>query len=680
MEGNPRRASRVPSARTLPIVSRLGAVSIAVLLLNDHVLKAAWPGLITGKLSDAAGLIVLPLLLASVVLLATRLVQHGFSEQRRTLVLRWSAVTSGIGFALVKTVEPATLAYEHVLGLLQWPARALLSVASDLPTPDPRPVELVADRSDLLVLPVLLLFSFSPTIQAPAGIRLSPRAGRLAAAALLTASSVALVATSPVQPPTAEIQDREEVPLSLRPGDGFLGLMTISVDDGAATDGSARPTASIYVSPAASKETPGTSQPAGVRMVVVPLDAGRQPLTTARGGGSNVQLESLSLNVGSGHLGCEQGQGRCLHRFLVDVSLEPGAPAFEGSLGAWVSARFEFRSAEPEASVSAPAGASVDIEIVPTAEAAESFRAGQSARLSGTEMLRGGGSAVIGVRSTLAGSSLTALEAGGVAVLRLQLGGSSDAFDEGVVATIRHELRAPPGSLESGREFGWSNEAGALLLFPFDGCPAAEACAVDLVIELEDASSSGSTRGSHEVPWSVEVLTYLPRAVPSAAAGRVQVTDLCAAEPAACLPPSPTPAPTPEPLRPSVAGILADAPRIEAGAMTFEFEDGRAWTVNVSAWRLYGPEPDAEPGVLLLSGRSPEGDWWAAFAPAAGRDGCFVITDRATFTPQQVTFDSRLTLLAGPDLEPDLAQPMPQPARAYCLDERGRVTGLLDPA
>ena len=32
----------------------------AVLLLNDHVFKQAWPGLVTGKLSDVAGLVVAP--------------------------------------------------------------------------------------------------------------------------------------------------------------------------------------------------------------------------------------------------------------------------------------------------------------------------------------------------------------------------------------------------------------------------------------------------------------------------------------------------------------------------------------------------------------------------------------------------------------------------------------------
>ena len=50
---------------------RVGAV--AVLVVNDHLLKAAYPGLITGKLSDVAGLVFFPLLLvglAEVVLAA----------------------------------------------------------------------------------------------------------------------------------------------------------------------------------------------------------------------------------------------------------------------------------------------------------------------------------------------------------------------------------------------------------------------------------------------------------------------------------------------------------------------------------------------------------------------------------------------------------------------------------
>ncbi|WP_156325293.1 hypothetical protein [Nonomuraea sp. SBT364] len=35
-------------------------VAALVLLLNDHLLKHAWPGPVTGKLSDVAGLVVAP--------------------------------------------------------------------------------------------------------------------------------------------------------------------------------------------------------------------------------------------------------------------------------------------------------------------------------------------------------------------------------------------------------------------------------------------------------------------------------------------------------------------------------------------------------------------------------------------------------------------------------------------
>ena len=40
--------------------------ALATLLVNDHVLKAAWPGWWTGKLSDLAALIVGPIAVAAV--------------------------------------------------------------------------------------------------------------------------------------------------------------------------------------------------------------------------------------------------------------------------------------------------------------------------------------------------------------------------------------------------------------------------------------------------------------------------------------------------------------------------------------------------------------------------------------------------------------------------------------
>jgi hypothetical protein len=44
---------------------------VALLALNDHVLKRSWPGLVTGKLSDLAGCFVLPLFVSAGLAVAT---------------------------------------------------------------------------------------------------------------------------------------------------------------------------------------------------------------------------------------------------------------------------------------------------------------------------------------------------------------------------------------------------------------------------------------------------------------------------------------------------------------------------------------------------------------------------------------------------------------------------------
>jgi len=70
----------------------LTIVAIAVLLLNDHVFKQAWPGLVTGKLSDVAGLVVAPPVLGLLfgLFLADRI---GAAA---------AVLVTGVGFALVK--------------------------------------------------------------------------------------------------------------------------------------------------------------------------------------------------------------------------------------------------------------------------------------------------------------------------------------------------------------------------------------------------------------------------------------------------------------------------------------------------------------------------------------------------------------------------------------------------
>ncbi|MFI9558938.1 hypothetical protein [Nonomuraea endophytica] len=93
-----------------------------VLLINDHVLKAAWPGLVTGKLSDVAGLVV-----------AAPLVSLLFAR-RADLA---ATVLTAVVFTLVKTTgagaELASAAWTLVAG----PSRVL------------------ADPTDLLALPAL---------------------------------------------------------------------------------------------------------------------------------------------------------------------------------------------------------------------------------------------------------------------------------------------------------------------------------------------------------------------------------------------------------------------------------------------------------------------------------------------------------------------------------------------
>lgn len=61
---------RLPPIPELTSPLALGAV--ALLALNDHWLKRAWPGLVTGKLSDLAGCFVLPLFLSALLACATR--------------------------------------------------------------------------------------------------------------------------------------------------------------------------------------------------------------------------------------------------------------------------------------------------------------------------------------------------------------------------------------------------------------------------------------------------------------------------------------------------------------------------------------------------------------------------------------------------------------------------------
>lgn len=95
-----------------------------VLLVNDHLLKDVWPGVVTGKLSDVAGLVVAPALLAA------------FLPHRADLV---AVVVTGIGFTVVKTTQTGAELASQAWTLVAGPSTVL------------------ADPTDLLALPALWL-------------------------------------------------------------------------------------------------------------------------------------------------------------------------------------------------------------------------------------------------------------------------------------------------------------------------------------------------------------------------------------------------------------------------------------------------------------------------------------------------------------------------------------------
>jgi hypothetical protein len=118
------------SAARAWLVHPVTVLALVVLVANDHVLKARIPGLVTGKLSDVAGLVVTPPLLAVVVVVLV-------GPLRARAVAFAAIAATGVGFAAVKA----------------FPAIAL--IASGVWSAANGPSIIIADRSDLIALPAL---------------------------------------------------------------------------------------------------------------------------------------------------------------------------------------------------------------------------------------------------------------------------------------------------------------------------------------------------------------------------------------------------------------------------------------------------------------------------------------------------------------------------------------------
>lgn len=153
--------------------------AVAVLLINDHVLKRLAPSVWTGKLSDFAGLFFFPFLLSAAVVLLLR--PGGLDRRVRLSSSRLGTAcfaATAIGFAAVKTIPAANAAavsaIESILGL---------------------PVSLILDPTDLIALLALI-----PAWRLWHSLEGRPHIARHRVLTALGLASLATVATSPCPP------------------------------------------------------------------------------------------------------------------------------------------------------------------------------------------------------------------------------------------------------------------------------------------------------------------------------------------------------------------------------------------------------------------------------------------------------------------------------------------------
>ena len=129
--------------------------AVVLLILNDHVFKALWPGLVTGKLSDVAGMIFFPILLQGLVELGQAGAGHVAGPRLGTLAV--SCLLTALVFTWVKTSPAGAEAYRHVLGMLQWPPRMVFALLSGQGPVTPGLVRYVRDPSDVVAVPGVLV-------------------------------------------------------------------------------------------------------------------------------------------------------------------------------------------------------------------------------------------------------------------------------------------------------------------------------------------------------------------------------------------------------------------------------------------------------------------------------------------------------------------------------------------
>ena len=129
-------------------------VALLLLVLNDHVLKRVCPGMLTGKLSDFAGVLLLPVVLHAAIELAAARVRRPLHAAASRRVLLGCIALASLAFAMPEVWAPADFVYRYGLALAQWPVHALAALLGARDLPGLIPVRATPDVTDLLALPM----------------------------------------------------------------------------------------------------------------------------------------------------------------------------------------------------------------------------------------------------------------------------------------------------------------------------------------------------------------------------------------------------------------------------------------------------------------------------------------------------------------------------------------------
>ncbi|MCP4580714.1 MAG: hypothetical protein GY839_03805 [candidate division Zixibacteria bacterium] len=152
-------------------------IALALLLLNDHLLKAAYPGWLTGKLSDFAGLFVMAVFVYAVIDVITN--RSGAAKSKKSILLIHAVV--GTAFIIWKTA-PVEIMFAEINRFVSIPL--------------PSRVKDISDLMALSILPLSYLYITRykrPPLKSIRHLKL----GKAATIGILIITGLAIIATSP---------------------------------------------------------------------------------------------------------------------------------------------------------------------------------------------------------------------------------------------------------------------------------------------------------------------------------------------------------------------------------------------------------------------------------------------------------------------------------------------------